>query len=33
VRLLHSPRTGKDVRYGSIVEDYPGELYAFRRFG
>jgi cell wall-associated NlpC family hydrolase len=32
LRLLHSPRTGKDVRYGSIVEDYPGELHAFRRF-
>lgn len=31
-RLLHSPRTGKPVGYGSIVDDYPGELYAFRHF-
>lgn len=31
-RLLHSPRTGKDVGFGSITADYPGELHAFRRF-
>lgn len=30
--LLHSPRTGKDVGFGSIVDDYPGERHAFRRF-
>jgi len=31
-RLLHSPRTGKLVGEGSITNDYPGELHAFRRF-
>lgn len=31
-RLIHSPRTGKDVTIGSIVADYPGELQGFRRF-
>lgn len=31
-RLLHAPRTGKDVGIGSIREDYPGERHGFRRF-
>jgi cell wall-associated NlpC family hydrolase len=32
-RLLHAPTTGQSVRYGSVVDDYPGELRGFRRFG